>query len=309
VLCNPMESAYAPYVRAFFLSPEKNIENTDDSRLGQPRLTPAQVAWFAAGIRTFLRFHGQMGIDSYPLTPALRQSLQETGLKGQEPLGRQSAPARHRHIPSPPSPDAGTVFPAEATSECLGQLQGEVETCSLCGLAAVRQGRSYGGGTTMPHLLIVGDYCRRNTGSAEGRHFGVAEDVMLWKMMQAIGLTPENVFVTNVIKCCLPEAIRPDETSLRSCRVFLHREIALLRPRIICAMGDMAAQILLGSHETVLRLRGRRHHYRCGGDPSGEIPVMVTFHPRFLQEYPDLKKAAWEDLQKLQKHLSKTSYG
>jgi uracil-DNA glycosylase len=140
-------------------------------------------------------------------------------------------------------------------------------------------------------------------------HFGVAEDVMLWKMMQAIGLTAENVFVTNVIKCCLPVAMRPDETSQRSCLAFLHREIALIRPRIICAMGDMAAQVLLGSHETVLRLRGKRHRYRCGDDPSGEIPVMVTFHPRFLQEYPDLKKAAWEDLQKLQKHLSKTSSG
>jgi uracil-DNA glycosylase len=306
MLCDSMESACSPYVRDFFLSPEKTVENTDDGRLAQPRLSPAQAAWFAAGIRTLLRFHGQLGIDSYPLTPALRQNLQETGHKG--PVGQQSAPVRHRHISSALSPDAGTAFPTEATSERLRLLQAEVETCSLCGLAAVQQGRSHGGGgTTHSPLLIIGDYCRADTGSAEGMHFGVAEDIMLWKMMQAIGVTAENVFVTNAIKCCLPVAIRPDETSLRSCRAFLHREIALIRPRIICAMGDMAAQVLLDSHETVLRLRGKRHHFRCGGDPSGEIPVMVTFHPHFLREYPDLKKAAWEDLQKLQKQLPKTS--
>ena len=292
------------------MSPEKTIEETDDSQLVQPRLAPAQAAWFAAGIRTFLRFHGQLGIDSYPLIPALRHSLQETGSKGQGPVAQPASP-RPRHVPAAPPPDAGTVFPGQAPSERLRLLQGEVETCSLCGLAAVRQGRSHGGGGTTlpPPLLIVGDCCRLDTGSAEGMHFGVAEDVMLWKMMQAIGLTSENVFVTNVIKCCLPDAMRPDETSQRSCLAFLRREIALIRPQIICAMGDMAAQVLLGSHETVLRLRGKRHRYRCGDGPSGEIPVMVTFHPRFLQEYPDLKKAAWDDLQQLQKQLSKTVSG
>lgn len=167
------------------------------------------------------------------------------------------------------------------------------------------QGRTHGGDATdMPSLLIVGDYCALSAELLEGSHFGAAEDVMLWNMMRAIDLTPKQVFITNVIKCRLPTAVHPDVDSQQRCRAFLYREIELIRPRVICAMGEVAAQALLGDHATLLRLRGRCHQFNCSDDQNWLIPVIVTFHPRFLQKHPDLKKAAWEDLQKVQKFLA-----
>jgi len=109
--------------------------------------------------------------------------------------------------------------------------------------------------------------------------------------------------VTNTIKCCPQTAQQPDRESEQHCLAHLRREIELLRPRIICAMGEVAARAVLGSSEPVLRLRGRFHPYKYSGDAGESTQVMVTFHPRFLLQYGDMKKAAWKDLQMVQRQL------
>lgn len=125
---------------------------------------------------------------------------------------------------------------------------------------------------------------------------------MLWKMMQAIKLSQGEVYVTNLIKCRIAGAGKPDSAMAASCFSYLTREIVSLRPRIICAMGDMAAQHLLGRTEPLVRLRGAFHSYRYAED--GELPVIVTFHPRFLLANAEMKKAAWQDLQQIQRRLA-----
>lgn len=287
------------------MSSEKKNAANSRGQAKESRFDPASVARLAVGIGTILRFHRQMGIDSYPLTPSLRQSLQE--IKGEkQKTDYKSAVSRGRPDGAARSLYVEPACTSEARGERLRLLHKEVETCSLCSLAEAGQGgRSSGGDATgMPSLLIIGDYCDLDVELSKGTHFGAAEDVMLWNMMRAIGLTPEQVFITNVIKCRVPAALQPDADSCRQCRAFLHREIELIRPRVICAMGEMAAQALLGNRAPLLRLRGRRHQFHCGDGRSETIPVIATFHPRFLHQHPDMKKAAWEDLQKVQKYLT-----
>lgn len=123
---------------------------------------------------------------------------------------------------------------------------------------------------------------------------------MLRRMMEAIGLSMEDVYVTNVIKCC-PAGEPPDAACARQCFALLSREIAALAPLLILAMGEMAASQLLATSAPLVRLRGRFHAYRY--PDSTPAQVMPTFHPRFLLDNPEMKKMVWLDLQMLQRQL------
>lgn len=272
----------------------------DQATVADRSALPALAA-LAAGIQTCLQLHQQLGIDGYPLTPGLRQWLH----RRPEPLaGRRQTPP-----PTPsPQPARTEKTPSAEPPPTAGQwaaLQEEIRSCRLCALALEGQGQMIGSGTMAARLVIIGETCRRDSGSSPTTLFGAAEDVLLWKMMAAIGLSPEDVYVTNRVKCCpLPGQAMAAEHG-QGCLAYLRREIDLIGPRVICAMGEAAATTVLAGHEPVSRLRGRFHQYRYGREGGDPIEVMVTFHPRFLLECADMKKAAWLDLQMIQRRLQR----
>lgn len=246
-------------------------------------------------LRRTLRFHRQMGIESYPFSPGLRQWL--------SPPRTKPAPAKSATEstgpsvrPEPPRPEGGTV------QARLEDLRTEIDACA-CPLSAARQGVVPGCGCSGATLLVVGDYSLQQGSFTETVCFGEAEDPMLWNMMRAIGLAQANVYVTNAVKCCPLFGEMPSDDCLRSCRAHLMREIEWVRPRVVCAMGEMAARTLLGGEEPVLRLRGRYHTLQPAGHGSEPLPLMVTLHPRFLLKNAEMKKAAWQDLQMIQRLL------
>jgi uracil-DNA glycosylase len=253
----------------------------------------------AAALRTALRFHHQMGIENYPSTsqpePCLKQDRKVPELQKSSRLALPAAvPPPHRAQTEPRTKGGG--------ESQLIALRQDIEACRLCALAAARQGL-VAGGAAGSQLLVVGDYSSQDTGFSAAIQFGAAEDAMLWNMMRAIGLTPDDVYVTNAVKCCPLPTELPGVESVQHCREHLLREIELVRPRVICAMGESAVQSVLGGNESVFRLRGRFHRYRVGGDAADAPQVMVTFHPRFLLKNAELKKAAWLDLQMIQRLL------
>ena len=257
------------------------------------------VALCAADIRTFLLFHQQMGIVEYPLTAALRQLLAtEKSLTPslEKTTRKASASPSQKRIPVQMAPEKEVED---------GQLlvDQNLSACSRCSLAATRQGYAPGAGKTGAGLMVVGDFSCSRGESASTIFGGVAEDALLWSMMKAIGLGPEKVYVTNVIKCCLPHGQQPDAESERQCVLYLQREIEIIRPKVLCAMGEAAARAVTGSSETVLRLRGKWYEYQRNDKQLSRIQVFVTFHPRFLLAYPDMKRAAWQDLQMVQRRL------
>jgi DNA polymerase len=243
--------------------------------------------------------HQQLGIGDYPLTPELRACLAKKG-KNQQVV----ASPTHVLQPLPPPPSALPQSAAAAEfPDRRASLNREIAGCGLCALVARRQGQVMGAGTAAARLLIIGDYSQQTDGFSPNTLFGAAEDAMLWKMMGAIGLVPDEVYVTNAVKCCPQVAQPPEQESALRCLAYLRREIELIRPQIICAMGEVAAHAVLGVSEPVVRLRGRFHRYAYGGETDDRIQVMVTFHPRFLLEYGDMKPAAWKDLQMIQRQL------
>jgi uracil-DNA glycosylase family 4 len=123
------------------------------------------------------------------------------------------------------------------------------------------------------------------------------------KMLAAINLSRQDVFITQAVKCLTPGNRLPNADEINTCRPFLLRQIEILQPRLICTLGPLAAAALLKKEESLFRLRGRIHTYRTV--QGAVIPLLPTIHPAFLLKNPDLKKASWQDLQLLQKKLAK----
>jgi uracil-DNA glycosylase len=258
-----------------------------------------EVLSLAVALRTALRFHKEMGVDRYPLTPGLRRYLEPRQMRP----GVSKTEAAKPISVSPDYSEAPRVAEKGVAAVRLQALQKEIENCTLCCMVSARQGVVTGFGKVGAALMVVGEYSQQEEAFSGAVQFGVEEDALLENMMRAIGLSPEDVYVTNAVKCCPLSAQVPPDACRQACRAYLAREVELVQPKVVCAMGDAAALSLVGSEESVFRLRGRFHSYRVSGETEKGYPVMVTFHPRTLRKNVDLKKAAWQDLQMIQRLL------
>ena len=147
----------------------------------------------------------------------------------------------------------------------------------------------FGVGDTQADWLIVGEAPGENE-DLQGEPFVGQAGKLLDNMLKALGLDRrQNVYIANVLKCRPPGNRNPEPQEVAQCEPFLRRQVQLLQPRIILAMGRFAVQSLLGSSEPIGKLRGRRHEYMG-------VPVVVTYHPAYLlRNLPD-KAKAWADL-------------
>ncbi|MGW8195792.1 MAG: uracil-DNA glycosylase, partial [Desulforhopalus sp.] len=179
----------------------------------------------------------------------------------------------------------------------------EVRVCHTCDLHKKRIYPVAGRGGDTVRLLVVGDWLASDaTGKLEPGHlFGVQQDRMLSRMLAAIKLAPGDVFVTNVIKCAIPATLQPQATHVESCVSYLRRQIVALMPEVICTMGMIAARAVLGRRQPLSKLRGQFFNYEVGEGKN--IPVIATYHPTYLLQNPEMKKAAWADLQLLAKRM------
>jgi uracil-DNA glycosylase len=169
--------------------------------------------------------------------------------------------------------------------------------CRACDLCQSRRQTVFGTGHPQAHWLVVGEAPGEEE-DAQGEPFVGASGQLLDRMLAALKLTraldgPEpaaqRVFIANTLKCRPPRNRNPTSAEVAQCEPFLQRQIELLRPRIILAMGKFAVQSLLRSDEPIGKLRGRVHHY-------GGVPLVVTYHPAYLLRNLAEKARAWEDL-------------
>lgn len=241
-----------------------------------------------------LRFHRALGIKEYPRNADVERFLSH--------LGSGSAKSAKRSVPRQPDKPVrpGSVDIGDGKS-ALAALDEEVASCRFCPVSAQRQGTVSGKGNAGARLMVVGDWSRQDDAFGSDVLFGRDEDAMLWKMMAAIDLGVDQVYVTNCLKCCPEKGTEPDAETVTKCFSYLEREIAAAGPVLICAMGEMAARALLGTAAPLFRLRGRIGAYRYQASES--VAVMPTFHPRFLLKNPEMKKATWQDLQLIKRYL------
>jgi DNA polymerase len=179
-----------------------------------------------------------------------------------------------------------TAVPAEGLS--WPELRECVASCTRCELSQSRTNTVFGVGNPEADWLIIGEA----PGAEEDRRgepFVGRAGKLLDQMLLAIGQSRDSVFIANILKCRPPDNRDPKPAEAAACRDYLERQIELLQPKIILAVGKIAAQNLLGSDDPVGRMRGRPHEL-------GGIPLVVTYHPAYLLRSPSQKQKSWSDL-------------
>lgn len=259
-------------------------------------------------VRGVIGYHKDLGIDSYPATEELARLLQLRVGSGrtQQParpelLAEKGNSGRHVRPRAPQAEPERERLQVQVTS--LEDIRVEVESCAACALSGDRLVPTAGEGGEKPRLLIVGDWLALPPGQAPppGCQFGIEQDRMLAKMLEAINLSRQEVFVTNVIKCGIPVEMQPKAEHLHACLSYLHRQLVTLQPAAILSMGMIATRALLDRREPLSRLRG--HLHLCNCPDERKVPLVATYHPTFLLQNPEMKKATWLDLQLLARQL------
>lgn len=196
----------------------------------------------------------------------------------------------------PPTPVASST--AEK-GELLRRLDLEqVKGCRKCGLCETRTQTVFGQGSADSRLVFVGEA----PGFDEDRHglaFVGAAGQLLTKMVAAMGLTRDEVFICNVLKCRPPNNREPAADEILACSPYLRRQLEIIDPEVIVALGAPAAKTLLNTAQAIGKLRGQFHDYYFSG-VTGEgpsIPLMPTYHPAYLMRNPEEKGKSWHDLQ------------
>lgn len=170
-------------------------------------------------------------------------------------------------------------------------LQDLVAGCTRCPLHATRTQTVFGTGNHSAEWLLIGEAPGADE-DRQGEPFVGRAGQLLTEMLRAAGLERDEVYITNILKCRPPNNRDPQPDEVASCRGYLERQIELIKPRLILAVGRIAAQNLLQTDTPVGRLRGRVHHYGTAG-----IPLVVTYHPAYLLRSPLEKRKSWDDLQ------------
>jgi DNA polymerase len=187
------------------------------------------------------------------------------------------------------------VFP-----EALAALQKEVSVCQKCELHKTRTQTVFGVGNSNADWLIIGEAPGADE-DKQGEPFVGRAGQLLNSMLLAMGLEREQVFIANILKCRPPENRDPKPEEVVACESYLRQQIDLIKPKIILAVGRIAAQNLLKVDTPIGKMRGNRYQY-----PDSELPVIVTYHPAYLLRSPREKRKVWEDLKiamKLYKEL------
>jgi DNA polymerase len=247
-----------------------------------------------AHVRAHVRSLADAGIEWLPVAP---------------PLGVGApAPAAQPVIPAPeegsflelPAPGPAAEPSIEERRIALVQLAEEVRACTRCPeLCSTRTQTVFGQGEPGVELCFVGEAPGEDE-DRQGLPFVGAAGQLLNKIIAACGLKREEVYIMNILRCRPPRNRTPLPSEATNCRGFLERQIDLVRPRFICALGGCAASNLLQTTVPIGKLRGRFHEYRC-------IPLLVTYHPAYLLPHrsPEKKRDVWEDMKLLLERMGR----
>lgn len=189
-----------------------------------------------------------------------------------------------------PDDDAGEQAIAEATIENWSELRARVSRCTRCSLHKTRTQTVFGVGHESADWMIVGEAPGADE-DRRGEPFVGRAGKLLNEMLLSVGLSRDAVYIANTLKCRPPNNRDPAAEEAASCREYLDLQISLVAPKLILAVGRIAAQLLLDTDATLARLRGQKHFL-----PDGKTPVIVTYHPAYLLRSPQQKRQAWQDL-------------
>lgn len=180
----------------------------------------------------------------------------------------------------------------------LDELKKPVHACVRCELAKTRKNVVFGEGSPDAKLMFIGEAPGADE-DAQARPFVGRAGQLLTKIIEAMGLKREEVYIANILKCRPPDNRNPLPDEIANCSPYLLEQVRLIKPRVICALGKFAAQTLLNSETPISKLRGNFHDYHG-------IKLMPTYHPAYLLRNPGEKKTVWKDMQKIAEELGIT---
>jgi len=232
-----------------------------------------------------------------------RVVLEREVTRGRERIALSApAPARPAADPVPRTPRITELpfapAPLAARDDLpddLGTLARMVSECRKCGLCGTRTNTVFADGSPQAKLLFIGEAPGRDE-DLKGVPFVGRAGQLLDKMIAAIQLRRDEVYICNVLKCRPPENRTPAPEEVEQCLPYLEQQLALVRPALICALGLSAVQALLKTKSSMASLRGRTYEYRG-------VPLIPTYHPAALLRNPGLKREAWEDMQRVRDTL------
>lgn len=209
-----------------------------------------------------------------------------------------SMPSLFGDTVSMPDVTAKKVAPSVSTavwqsSPTLSALYEQIHICQNCKLGATRTNFVFGVGNPNAGLMVIGEAPGADE-DAQGEPFVGRGGQLLTKILEAIDFKREEVYIANIIKCRPPENRRPESDEVAECEPYLYKQIDLVKPKFILALGLTAVNTLLKSKHTMGAIRGKVLEFRG-------IPMMTTYHPAALLRNPEWKRAAWEDVQLLRK--------
>ncbi|MCW8906218.1 MAG: uracil-DNA glycosylase [Sedimenticola sp.] len=235
-------------------------------------------------------------VDVHPQIPGAPAGTDAPPPRSDEPPAwlEEAPPISDDFVPaSDLDPDAESIpRPAQDDVGRLDwpRLEARVADCDACELHRSRTRTVFGSGSREADLMVIGEAPGADE-DRKGEPFVGRAGQLLGAMLAAIGLAREQVYIANILKCRPPGNRDPRADEVVKCHAYLQRQVALVRPKVIVAVGAVAARNLLQRDEPVGRLRGQAHQYRG-------IPLVVSYHPAYLLRSPEQKAKAWMDLQK-----------
>jgi uracil-DNA glycosylase family 4 len=253
-------------------------------------------------LRAHLEFFTELGVDGIRLDPEWRTRA-ENRVVASQPVG-SGEPMTPDEQPQPASAESVEPVPVFSSSaEALEALRVEIgPACQRCKLHTL--GRTqvvFGVGNPNADLMFVGEAPGADE-DIQGEPFVGRAGQLLTKIIEAIGLKRSDIYIANVIKCRPPGNRNPEPDEVDRCEPFLFRQIDMIKPKVIVALGKFAAQSLLKTSEPITRLRGREYRFRSA-------TLMPTFHPAYLLRNPSSKREVWEDMKRVRAILSERADG
>src|ERR1041385_7713797 len=235
-------------------------------------------------LKAHLEFFEELGIDGVRLEPQWHSRA--------EPLLSTA------DLTGPPEQPEPVVQMFSSADEALRTLRVEIgPECSRCKLHGL--GRTqvvFGVGNPQAKLMFVGEAPGADE-DIQGEPFVGRAGQLLTKIIEAIGLKREDVYIANVIKCRPPNNRNPEPDEVEQCEPFLFRQIDTIKPKVIVALGKFAAQCLLRTSDPITRIRGREFTYR-------DAILIPTYHPAYLLRTPSAKREVWEDMKRVRAILA-----
>jgi DNA polymerase len=246
-----------------------------------------ELASLVSAFRSHLQWRRDHGWEGVPADESPRS-------------GPPSPPAQDATAPAGPgdqpreAPEAGDP---ETVPRSLEQIRADLGLCKRCRLHEGRRNIVFGEGSSSADLMFIGEAPGRDE-DTQGIPFVGAAGQLLTRMINAMGLEREEVYIANILKCRPPQNRDPNPDEIDACEPFLRQQIDVIAPRMIIALGGFATKTLLRTDTGITQLRGRFHTYHG-------TPLMPTFHPAFLLRNPERKRPVWEDLKQVMAEMDR----